>query len=154
MTQKLDILEFLCDEIFGMELFSAEMHRRFIVNSVANAPYASLPSPNELKSIVNVDDCAVCGLDGELIYCDNHPGEWLCPKCTIVDPARMGSLYGGNKCSLDWFSVEELASAKNEREAAAYNIQAMQAANIQQGYVNPMSMNSIMPMTPMMAVQM
>ena len=83
VTQKLDILEFLCDEIFGMELFSAEMHRRFIVNSVANAPYASLPSPNELKSIVNVDDCAVCGLDGELIYCDNHPGEWLCPECTI-----------------------------------------------------------------------
>ena len=38
-------------------------------------------------------------------------GRWLCPECELIDPAKFGSLNGGRKSSLDWFTIGDVQTS-------------------------------------------
>jgi len=128
LEEKLLVLEFLIDEVLTLGIFSAEFARRCESNT-SSTTYGSLPTQFEFDNLENDDDCAVCRGEGELLCCDGcsssyhrvcigmKPNEalphglWLCPECELVDPAKYGSLRGGRKCSLDWFTLVDIKNA-------------------------------------------
>ena len=126
ISQKIDVLEFLIDELLTVDYIAAEFTRRQVMTSCYSQRFGSLPTKQELDVLENEDECGVCGFEGDLLCCDGCPssyhkecigmhdmsqlpeGTWLCPECQIVDPALFGSLRGGRKASVDWFCVKDL----------------------------------------------
>jgi len=124
---KLEILEFLLDEFLVTYPISHELSHRYRMTTYFHGKYGLLPTKTELKQLMNVDECVVCGIEGDLICCDgcnasyhskcinlpaeNHlPEVWLCPECKTPNPAKLGPLYGGTKCELDWFNMQDFLS--------------------------------------------
>lgn len=127
---KLDILEFLLDELTSTEPVCNEFAMRQNITSSYIHKFGPLPSSHELEhSLENMDQCNVCGFEGDLICCDGCPasyhrhcvdigedevlpdGPWLCPECRILDPARLGPLKAGSKSEIDWFTMKEFTNA-------------------------------------------
>ena len=126
VEDKIIILEFLIDELLTVDSFADELRRRREALEDFDAPYGRLPSKQELEDIVNADECAICAKEGELLCCDGcissyhracigmteyealPEGRWLCPECTLPDPAMYGPLHAGRKSSLDWFSPRDI----------------------------------------------
>ena len=133
LSQKLDMLEFLIDELLSVDAIAAEFSKRRTISDCYSLPYGILPKASELENLENDDECGVCQGEGELLCCDGcvssyhrgclgmsqgqvlPDGKWLCPECKVVDPANYGPLRGGKKAWLEWFSVEDvLDSIKND----------------------------------------
>lgn len=126
IEEKLCILEFLIDELLTVDAISAEFTKRRHREDYRPFSYGILPKEHEYQNMENKDECNVCGQEGDLLCCDgcsssyhsyclgmetgqNLPeGKWLCPECSIVDPSNYGPLHDGQKCSLDWFTLEEI----------------------------------------------
>ncbi len=126
IEEKVCILEFLIDELLTVDAIAAEFTKRRYRDEYHPSPYGILPKEHEYQNMENKDECNVCGQEGDLLCCDgctssyhsyclgmetgqNLPeGKWLCPECTIIDPSNYGSLHGGQKGSLDWFTLEEI----------------------------------------------
>ena len=122
---KLELLEFLIDDFLQTYPISCELLHRHRITSYYQGKYGLLPSKTELGKLTNVDECVVCGLEGDLICCDGciasyhckctglasegslPEGIWLCPECRIPNPSKFGPLYGGSKAELDWFSMKD-----------------------------------------------
>lgn len=129
ISQKIEVLEYLIDELLTVDYISAEFTRRHFMTSCYTNRFGSLPTKQELDDLENDDECGVCGFEGDLLCCDGCPssyhkecvgmyemsqlpeGTWLCPECQITDPALYGSLKGGRKASVDWFCVKEIQTA-------------------------------------------
>jgi len=132
LKEKLVMLEFLIDELLTADTFAAEFSRRDL-STYSDAPYGALPSKEELDDLENADECGICKGEGELLCCDGctssyhkgcidmkpyeelPDGRWLCPECELIDPANYGSLWGGRKSSLDWFTVEDVKTAMQQK---------------------------------------
>ena len=128
IDQKMNVLEFLIDELLTVDAISLELTRRHYKTDFRNSSYGSLPKKEEYESLENNDECAVCGLEGDLLCCDGcvssyhsqclnikagqrlAEGNWLCPECKLVDPCNFGPLNGGRKSSLDWFSFNDISA--------------------------------------------
>ena len=126
IEDKICILEFLIDELLTVDAIAAEFTKREIQGSHHTSPFGTLPKDDEYQHMENRDECAVCSQEGDLMCCDGclcsyhsyclgmkmgeelPEGKWLCPECSLVDPSNYGSLYGGQKKSLDWFSLNEI----------------------------------------------
>ena len=134
LEEKLIMLEFLIDELLTVDTFASEFSKRE-ASSLYMTPYAALPCKDEFDDLENADECAVCRGEGELLCCDGctssyhrgcidmkqneelPEGRWLCPECELIDPAMFGSLKGGRKSSLDWFTIEDVkTSVRNGKE--------------------------------------
>jgi hypothetical protein len=133
LEEKLDALEFLLDELLSSSEISDEFMQRQVTTTCHNSPYNTvpygcLPTSEELQNIENQDECAVCRKEGDLLCCDGCPasyhsacigmskhslpeGRWLCPECSHVDPAKFGTLHGGRKSALDWFTMHDIGRA-------------------------------------------
>jgi hypothetical protein len=136
VTDKLTILEFLIDELLDVESIAEEFHKRRVALASSSLPYGRRPSDSELADLDNADECAVCLREGDLLCCDGcvfsfhraclgmserdplPEGRWLCPECQIPDPATFGTLLGGRKSELEWFSVSDIVSACNGVDAS------------------------------------
>lgn len=134
VIQKIQILEFLIDELLNIDYIAGEFTRRHNLTSCHFHPFGRLPTTQELDELENGDECAVCGLEGDLLCCDGCPssyhrrcigmnqvtrlpeGRWLCPECQVKDPALFGSLKGGQKAAVDWFSVKELREISTSKQ--------------------------------------
>lgn len=128
IAQKIDILEFLIDELLNVDSIAAEFTRRREALYYQPFTYGALPTETEFEYLNNADECAVCRLEGDLLCCDGCPssyhrhcldmsefqalpeGTWLCPECRIADPSSFGPLKSGAKASIDWFEAEEIAN--------------------------------------------
>ena len=125
IDSKLRILEFLLDELLATDEISNEMTRRHVVTENYGYPYGRPPLPHEYNDIFNQDNCVVCEAGGELICCDSCPGSyhrqcigleakplperWLCPECSIADPAKLAPLsLPERRPLLGWYTLEEL----------------------------------------------
>lgn len=134
LINKLEILEYLLDDILMVDAISAEMTTRNQNTSCYHLPFGRLPLPVELENMNNDDWCGVCRQEGDLICCDGctssyhrecsglprsgplPEGKWFCPECTIVDPAMRGPLTGGRKPSIEWIDgsiLKECACNRN-----------------------------------------
>ena len=129
VKEKLQILEYLVDELLAMEEFSAEFSRRHELTARFPYPYGPLPSKEEMENLENEDECGICGKEGDLLCCDGceqsyhkkclglgirdgvDPGTWFCTECDLKDPACFGPLRVGRKSALDWFSLTDLDEA-------------------------------------------
>eukprot|EP00980_Cylindrotheca_fusiformis_P012564 scaffold3084_cov144-Cylindrotheca_fusiformis.AAC.12 len=134
IAHKLDMLEFLIDELLNLGPIAEEFATRQAVSETSPFLYGVLPTKSEFDNLTNEDECGVCGLEGELLCCDGcicsfhracidmspaetlPDGEWLCPECKVVDPSKFGSLRGGRKSSVDWFHVGEVANVLKAHE--------------------------------------
>jgi PHD-finger len=130
IEQKLRMMEFLIDELLTVDVIAAEFTRRNRIESCYSYPYGAKPSVHDLERLENGDECGVCRLEGDLLCCDGCPrsfhrkclsmseraelpdGKWLCPECAIVDPANFGTLWGGRKAAVDWFTIEDIETAR------------------------------------------
>ncbi len=126
IDSKLRILEFLLDELLATDAISNEMTRRHVVTENYGFPYGRPPLPHEYNEIFNQDNCVVCEAGGELICCDSCPGsyhrqciglepnrplpeKWLCPECSIADPAKLAPLsLPERRPLLGWYTLKEL----------------------------------------------
>ena len=126
INSKLQILEFLLDELLTTDAIGNEMTRRHVVTENYGFPYGRPPLPHEYDDIFNQDNCVVCQVGGDLICCDSCPGsyhrqcigldsntalpeKWLCPECSIADPARLAPLsLPERRPLLGWFTLDEL----------------------------------------------
>jgi hypothetical protein len=132
LDQKLDILEFLIDELLSVEAIAAEFSKRQAISDCYSFPYGLLPTKEEFDNLENEDECGVCQGEGDLLCCDGcvssyhrtcldmsknqvlPEGKWLCPECKLVDPSLFGPLLGGRKASLDWFTADSIAIASSQ----------------------------------------
>ena len=130
LEEKLVVLEFLIDELLSLDFVAAEFSRRKEVSEYTEASFGALPTEAEFEALENNDECGVCGAEGELLCCDGcvssyhrkcldmsdsqvlPEGKWLCPECKVVDPLNFGSLRGGKKASLDWFTLDDIRLVK------------------------------------------
>ena len=69
IENKLDMLEFLLDELLQSSPISTEFTTRDSSHEDSGI-FGTPPTEMELTSIRNVDDCVVCGGPGELVCCD------------------------------------------------------------------------------------
>ena len=127
-SSKLDMLEYLLDELLTLDYVISEVNRRHLVADAigADVSYGRFPVPHELNDLCNADQCSVCGLGGDLLCCDACPGSyhrrcidvpehrdlgegrWICPECAMPDPAKFGTLNGGCKSEMEWFTMHDL----------------------------------------------
>lgn len=142
VEEKIDMLEFLIDELLAIDFIAAEFTKRDAVNGGHAFPYGCLPTQSELDSLENEDECGICGREGDLLCCDEctssyhtlclgmaqstriPEGKWVCPECRLADPCKFGSLRGGKKSSVDWFTAQDLVAAekfKGQPHAAVYD---------------------------------
>jgi PHD-finger len=139
LIDKIHILEFLLDELLTLDYISAEFSQREIRLSGSNEPFGILPTERELEELENDDECAICGLEGDLLCCDGCPasyhrrciglfeldalpeGRWMCPECEIKDPAMFGNLKGGRKASVDWFTITQLQGIRRIEQTGDEN---------------------------------
>ena len=130
IEQKLQMMEFLIDELLTVDVIAAEFTRRNRIESCYSYPYGAKPSEHDLEQLENGDECGVCRLEGDLLCCDGCPrsfhrkclsmseraelpdGKWLCPECEIVDPANFGTLWGDRKAAVDWFTIDDIETAR------------------------------------------
>jgi len=128
ISKKIAILEYLLDEILSLDLISGELLYRHSSSFHHDFLYGKLPNSKQLEHLTNMDECSVCGLEGDLLCCDscigsfhrrciNIPltrklgeGKWLCPECKLVDPSKVGPLNVKSKGSIDWFQLKDLES--------------------------------------------
>ncbi|KAL7431201.1 hypothetical protein ACHAXM_002597 [Skeletonema potamos] len=126
VDSKLRILEFLLDELLTTDAISNELTRRHVVTENYGFPYGRPPLPHEYDDIFNQDNCVICQEGGDLICCDRCPGSyhrlcigldsnkplperWLCPECSIPDPAKLAPLsLPDRRPLLGWFTLDEL----------------------------------------------
>jgi hypothetical protein len=126
LEMKLTMIEFLLDELLMVDEIAREVTLRGQLTDSYNALYGELPHPTEFESLVNEDECAICGLEGDLLCCDGCPGsfhkqcmgmfpsaklpegKWLCTECRVLDGSRMGPLRGESRPLIGWFCLEEL----------------------------------------------
>ena len=142
ISQKIQVLEYLIDELLTVDYIAAEFTRRQYLTSCYTNRFGSLPTKQELDELENDDECGVCGLEGDLLCCDGCPssyhkecvgmhemsqlpeGTWMCPECQVIDPALYGSLKGGRKASVDWFCVKDLQTASRAESGQHVTSQA------------------------------
>ena len=140
IESKLQILEYLVDELIKTNLVKLQLDARDIQSYYQRSLYGNLPDSHQMKNLVNEDECYVCGMDGDLICCDGcvasyhreciniplsrieSPDHWYCHECNILDSSKFGSLQGGQKRSLDWFTIDDLEL--NNKEEATYHCQS------------------------------
>lgn len=126
LEMKLAMLEFLLDELLSVDEIAKELTLRRQLTGQHHAPYGELPHPSEFDELVNEDECAICGLEGDLLCCDGCPGsfhkqcismapgmklpegKWLCTECRVADGSRMGPLRAESRPIIGWFSLSEL----------------------------------------------
>jgi len=138
LLQKLQILEFLIDELLNVDFIAAEFKRREVITSCYLNPFGMSPSEVELKALENADECGVCAQEGDLICCDGCPssyhrrclgmdprtvlpdGKWLCAECQIKDPAHYGSLKDDRKSSVDWFKINDIKKMNREASPSSH----------------------------------
>lgn len=126
LEMKLVILEFLLDEILSVDEIAKELTLRRQLTNQHAALYGELPHPSEFNDLVNEDECAICGLEGDLLCCDACPGsfhkqcigmgpasklpegKWLCTECRVAEGSKMGPLRGESRPLIGWFSLNEL----------------------------------------------
>uniref|UniRef100_A0A7S4IQS3 PHD-type domain-containing protein n=2 Tax=Odontella aurita TaxID=265563 RepID=A0A7S4IQS3_9STRA len=126
LESKLAMLEYLLDELLNTGPVLSDLAKRKRVTDCYRDKYGPLPTPRELDDLNNVDDCTVCGREGDLLCCDGCTGSyhrkcvdinanqelgegaWLCPECSTADSGKFGSLKGGRKPTLDWIHLEDL----------------------------------------------
>mmetsp|Transcript_2120 Transcript_2120/g.5924 ORF Transcript_2120/g.5924 Transcript_2120/m.5924 type:complete len:2030 (+) Transcript_2120:270-6359(+) len=119
---KLNLLEFLIDDLLSLDYIGQEMNERQDLNGGFPMPYGMLPCADQLEELENEDYCAICRNEGDLLCCDSCPsslhrecvgmarnsplpeGSWYCPECKQVDSAKFGPLTAGRKSRLEWFS--------------------------------------------------
>jgi hypothetical protein len=136
VLRKLEILEYLIDELLCVDVVASEMTSRHESTSVYGYPYGEHPTEYELEIIENQDECAVCRLEGELLCCDGCTssyhrhcigmskwesvpnGRWLCPECVLVDSSKFGPLRLGRKGRIDWFSLDDLSRHQQRKNLA------------------------------------
>lgn len=71
LKQKLEILEFLVDELLQIIPIKTILHSRVVeLTSDYSEVFHNEPTKEDLKGIVNVDGCVACGEEGALICCD------------------------------------------------------------------------------------
>eukprot|EP00977_Amphora_coffeiformis_P014601 scaffold4097_cov166-Amphora_coffeaeformis.AAC.58 len=130
VERKLDILEYLIDEVLTLDVVADEMTFRYNSKEQYDHPYGDLPKQEEYDELENDDQCAVCLGDGDLLCCDGCPssyhqhcidlplheslpeGKWYCPECVLVDPAKFGPLREGPKSSVDWFHLRDVCRSQ------------------------------------------
>eukprot|EP00536_Pseudo-nitzschia_multiseries_P002048 jgi/Psemu1/182683/e_gw1.27.28.1 len=99
LEEKIDILEFLIDELLTVDAIAAEFTKRHRDTDYCESPYGNLPDQHEYENLENNDECIVCGEEGDLLCCDGcvssyhrcclnmnggeslPEGKWLCPEC-------------------------------------------------------------------------
>lgn len=136
ISSKLDVLQFLLDELMQVDHIEAELNKRYdITRCFQPLEYAPLPSKEEMDRLSNVDDCVLCNYPGDLVCCDGCPNsfhkrccsyvesppnlpkqqmdsvdeeKWLCPECLVQDSSKLGNLHGGRKPSLYWWNKDDL----------------------------------------------
>jgi hypothetical protein len=152
---KLDMLQFLVEEMIHLDTVVAELTKRYhVTHCYSPRQFLPLPGKEELKDLCNVDDCVVCMFPGDLICCDGctnsfhkrccryveqvnlglrQLGEdtWLCPECTIADPSKLGPLHGGNKPAITWWGSDDFFTIiQNAKlEVSKLGEELMQAQN-------------------------
>ena len=122
VEEKLDLLEYLIDDLLSLDYIAAEMNRRHEQNGHLGRIYGQLPKSTDMENLENEDYCAVCQKDGDLLCCDGctssihrecigiskytelPDGQWYCPECRQVDGAKYGTLDGGRKARLEWYT--------------------------------------------------
>ena len=130
VEHKLNLLEYIIDEVLSLEIIADDMTYRYNSKEQFDHPYGDLPKEDELEELENDDQCAVCFGEGDLICCDGCPssyhqqcmgllpgeelpdGKWYCPECSLVDPAKFGPLREGSKSSVDWFRLRDVCRAQ------------------------------------------
>lgn len=132
LEMKLSALEFLIDELLETPVFAEILNQRNFRENAHGTLYGMLPTRKELENLENDDECAICKLEGDLICCDgcessyhracldlpsedSLEGSWHCPECLLKDPCNFGSLRGGKKSALDWFTLDDVSRAHNVR---------------------------------------
>lgn len=134
VEEKLNILEFLLDELLSIDTMAAEFSQRYDATSRSDFLYGE-KSESELKELLDADgdnhdeECGVCREIGEVVCCDGcvaayHKecvamyevegdlATWFCPECQISDPAAFGPLRGGRKSAVDWFTIADVEKAR------------------------------------------
>ena len=143
VQDKISMLEFLIDELLSIDTVRFEFEKRHATLSQIESLYGCSPTREQLETLVNEDECAVCTEEGELLCCDGciasyhrtcidmsiaqplPEGRWLCPECQVVDPAAFGPLGYGRKSSLDWFSSRDLMCVSNSRSFGVGDLQLL-----------------------------
>lgn len=123
---KLNILEYIIDELVDTAFVKHQIDSRHNISFQQSHLYGKLPNSQQLANLVNEDECLVCEMEGDLICCDgctssyhrdcvNIPlsrvmsaDKWFCHECNLADSSKFGTLYGGSKCSIDWFTLNEI----------------------------------------------
>ena len=128
LEMKLQILEFLLDELLDVDDISKELTLRRQLTGAHQALYGEVPRQLEYENMVNEDECLICGLEGDLLCCDGCPGsfhrqcmgmsqyqklpdgKWYCPECRVTDASKMAQLQSESRPLIGWFTLNELES--------------------------------------------